>query len=138
MSSALWDKAKAEALKILGDKGKVPDVPDTIGKAADSKGKASDEFDKSREACEKKLEAVENANDALKNATKQFLAKIEKSDFGLDSKDKEELKKIQKARQVLTDTLDAAIKRREDEDKELDELDKHLIQLGKYEPKPAP
>jgi hypothetical protein len=95
--SAVWDKAKAAALKILGDKGEVPDMPDTVEKAAKAKGKAWDEFDKSREACENKLEAVENANDAVRNGLKHFLAKIEKENFKLDPKDKDDLKKIQQA-----------------------------------------
>src|SRR5262249_4056143 len=127
----------ASALKILGDKGKVPDLPDTVDKGSESFGKAKDEFDKSREECEAKLLALENANDSLRNAGKQFLAKIEKSDFELDSSNKEDLKKIQKARQILTDVLDAAIKQGETNDKILDELNKHLVQGGKYKPKPG-
>ena len=135
---AEWDKAKAEALKVLGDGAEVPDFPDTIQKAADEMGKASDGLNKSREDCESKLLALQNANDAVRNALKQFEAKIEKSDFKLDSKNKDTLKKIQKARKLLTDRLNRGIKYYNEDDKMLDELDKHLIQLGNYKPKPAP
>lgn len=135
---AIWDDAKAAALKILGDKAEVPNMPDVIQKAANDKGKSETGLDKSREDCEAKLLALQNANDALRNSLKQFEAKIEKSDFKLDSKNKDDLKKIQKARKLLTGKLDGAIKYCNDEDKTLDELDKHLIQLEKYKPKPAP
>src|SRR5215831_7409945 len=121
-----WDRAKAAALKILGDDGEVPDFPDAVDKAGESFKKAKEEFDKSREDCEAKLLALQNANDAERNGLKQFLAKIEKSDFNLDSKKKDDLKKIQKARQLLTGELNDGIKHAEGNDKILDELDKHL------------
>ncbi len=133
--SAIWDKAKAGALKILGKDGDVPDLPTPIDKAGDDLTKANGEFDKSREDLEGKLVAVQNANDALRNALKQFEAKIEKNDLGLNSKKKDDLKKIQQGRKILVDTLTQSMKHRTDDDKMLDELDKHVVQLGKYKPK---
>jgi len=135
---ALWDIAKAAALKILGKDGEVPDMPDIVQTAADNMGKASDAFDKCREDCEAKLLALQNANDAVRNSLKQFQAKIDASDFKLDSKNKDDLKKIQQARKLLSDRLSSATKHYTDDDKMLDEVDKHLIQLGKYKPKPGP
>src|SRR5580658_8029606 len=108
--SAEWDKAKAAALKILGKDGDVPDMPAAVDKAGEAIGKANDEFDKARDDVESKLLAVQNANDAVKNGLKQFLAKIEKSDLGLDSKKKEDLKKIQQAKKILTDRLSGGVK----------------------------
>jgi len=136
--SAEWDKSKAAALKILGKDGKIPDMPAGVEKAADSMGKASEALDKSREELESKLLELQNANDGVKNGLKQFLAKVEKDDLGLDSKNKDDLKKIQQARKLLTDRLQAGVKHYDGDDKMLDELDKHVIQLGKYKPKPAP
>jgi hypothetical protein len=127
-----YDKVKAAALKVLGNKGKVPDLPDTIKKAQTSWDKAYEEFTKSREACEAKLLAMQNANDATRNAAKQFGAKLEKSDFNLDSNDKDDQKKIQQAQDLLSGYIDDAVKRLEKNDKTLDELDKHLIQMAKY------
>jgi predicted nucleic acid-binding Zn-ribbon protein len=129
-----WDKQRADALKILGDKGNVPDIPDAAKKANTTWDKAYAEFSKSRDACEEKLLAMENANDAMRNAVKQFEAKIDKADFNLDSKDKDQVKKIQQARDLLTGFLDDRIAALERNDKALDELDKHLIQLSKYKP----
>ena len=133
--SAIWDKAKGDALKILGAKGNVPDMPDTVEKAADVMGKADDEFVKGRKALEANVLALENANDGVVNSLKQFVAKIETSDFGLDLKNKDDLRKILQARQMLLAKLNTGIKQRQNDDKMLDELDKHIEQLGKYKPK---
>ena len=107
---AEWDIAKAAALKILGKDGEVPDMPGLVQTAADNLGKADQAFDEAREDCEAKLLAVQNANDAVRNALQQFQGKIEKSDFKLDSKNKDNVKKIQQAQKLLTDRLNAAIK----------------------------
>ena len=135
---ATWDELKAKAVKILGDDAKVPDLPDNVKKASDDIDAKFADFAKSREDCEAKLLAKQNANDAFVNAVKQFGAKIEKSDFELDSSNKETLKKIQKARKLLTDGVQHVIKFVSDDDKVLDDLDKHLIQLGKYKQKSGP
>ena len=127
---ANYDKAKAAAMKILGDKAEIPDLPDSVFKAADAFEKANDNFKTSREECESKLLVIENALTSLQNAIKQFLAKVEKSDFKLDPKS--DAKKIQQAETMLSAELKAAMKVNEANVKVLDELDKHLIQLGKY------
>jgi exonuclease VII small subunit len=133
-----WEELKAAALKILGKDAEVPEMPDIVQQAADSMQKTQDEFNKCREDCEAKVLALQNGNDSVHNALKQFEAKIEKSDFKLDSKKKDDLQKIQKARKLLTGKLNVAIKGYEDNDKMLDEVDKHLIQLGKYKQKSPP
>jgi hypothetical protein len=138
MASETWDSAKAAAMKILGDKGKVPDLPDNISKSGDDLSKAWNEFDKGREDCESKLLTVQNTNDAVRNGLKQFDAKIQKEEFNLDSKNKDDLQKILKARKLLGGTIQTAVKNREADDKMLDEVDKHLIQLGKYKPPKQP
>jgi hypothetical protein len=134
MGSALYDKAKAAAEKILGKSAKVPDLPPGIEKAFDAKIKANEAFDKSREDLEAKLVEVQNANDGVKNLANQFEAKMEKEDFGLDTKNKDDVKKIQQARKIMTDVLKTGTKNLADDDKILNELDKHVIQLGKYKP----
>jgi hypothetical protein len=135
---AEWDKLKTDALKVLGDGAEVPDLPDNIKSSLKELGKFNSEFNKSRDDIEAKLLAKQNANDAFLNSLKQFAAKIEKSDFELDPKNKEDLKKIQKARQLLTDSLEKNMKLWRDDDKMLDELDKHVIQLGKYKQTSGP
>jgi len=125
-----WDRVRAQALKILGNGGKVPDVPSTVSAASKAFSAAGDGFKSSREACEAQLLKVDNANAAFLNALEQFRARVEKNDLGLDAK--KDAKKIEQAQKVLTDALDDALKGLKANDKILDELDKHLIQLGKY------
>ena len=55
---------------------------------------------------------------------------LEKNNFDLDSK--KDLKKIDQARKLLLAEIDGSIKQGKANDKTLDELDKHLIQLAKY------
>ena len=76
-----------------------------------------------------------NANAAFLNSLEQFRARIEKNDFKLDAK--KDAKKIQQAQKILTGELDAGIKELKGHDKMLDELDKHMIQLGKYKQSPT-
>src|SRR3954447_14457511 len=120
MGSALYDKAKAAAEKVLGKGAKVPDIPPAIEKASDALQKANEAFNKSREDLEAKLIDVQNAYDAIKNLTKQFEAKMEKEDFGLDSEKKDDAKKIQQARKLMTDMLSLGIKNIGDHEKTLD------------------
>jgi len=125
-----WDKAKTQALKVLGDGAEIPDLPDSVMKASKSFQSANDEFKVAREASEAKLLELDNVNSAFLNALQQFRARVEKSDFKLDAK--KDAKKIQLAQKSLTGEIDLAIKELQSNDKVLADLDKHMIQLGKY------
>lgn len=131
-----WDKAKATALKALGDGAEVPDLADSILKASKTFSDVSTAFKTSREECEAKLLELDNANAAFLNAVEQFRARIEKNEFKLDAK--KDAKKIQQAQKILTGELDAGIKSLKANDKTLDDLDKHMIQLGKYKQSSSP
>jgi hypothetical protein len=131
-----WDKAKAQALKALGDGAEVPDLTDPISKARTAFDDANTAFKTSREECEAKLLELDNANAALLNAVEQFRARIEKNDFKLDAN--KDAKKIQQAQKLLTGELDGAIKSLKVNDKMLDDLDKHMIQLGKFKQSSSP
>lgn len=125
-----WESAQKQALKILGDGAAVPDKPSTAAKASADWDKAGVDFNAAREVCQEKVLGLDNANAALVNAMEQFRAKIEKNNFELDPK--KDLKKIEQARKLLLADLDASIAVGKTNDKLLAELDKHLIQLGKY------
>jgi GTP1/Obg family GTP-binding protein len=133
---AEWDKAKTEALKILGDGAEVPDLPDSMVKAKDAFDEIDKVFKSAREECEAKLLETDNVNAAYLNAAQQFRARIEKNAFNLDAK--KDAKKIQQAQKLLLGRLDDGIKALQRNDKMLDELDKHMIQLGKYKQSPSP
>lgn len=132
--AADWDKARADAIKLLGKDAEVPDLTPAVTKADDAFTKANDAFPAARKELESKLLDLQDANSALTNAVKQLKATVEKSDFGLDRK--KDAKKIQQAEKMLTASLDDALKTRTTVDKTLDELDKHLIQLSKYKSPP--
>ncbi|MDQ2735657.1 MAG: hypothetical protein M3Y55_11870, partial [Pseudomonadota bacterium] len=116
-----WDKASAQALKILGDGSEVPSLSDPMMKADKAFGEAQTAFNTSREACEGKLLELDNANSAWLNSAQQFRAKIEKNDFKLDGK--KDAKKIQQARKILLGMLDEGMQALQRNDKKLDELD---------------
>jgi len=110
-----WDKAKTQALKVLGDGAEIPDLPDSVMKASKSFQSANDEFKVAREASEAKLLELDNVNSAFLNALQQFRARVEKSDFKLDAK--KDAKKIQLAQKSLTGEIDLAIKELQSNDK---------------------
>ena len=125
-----WDAAQKQALKILGAGATVPDKPNTITKALADWDKVGAEFKSAREACEEKVLAMDNANSALVNAMEQFRTRIEKNNFELDPK--KDQQKIDQARKLLLADIDGSLKQGKDNDKVLEELNKHLIQVGKY------
>ena len=127
-----WAKTKAAALKILGKDGDVPDPPPEMEKALADIYKAIEDFNSAREVLEKKILVNENANDGVKNVLKQFKAKLEKNDLGLDPKGKEDAKKILQARKILLDRVALGMKNHDLHEKVLDELDKHVVQLQDY------
>ena len=134
MSDWYWTKVEQDALKILGDKGKVPDIPDSVAKGEEQFNKAVDVFEKAVADLENKILSIENANDVIKNALKQFANKIDKDNLGLDPKGKEDAAKITKARKLIADSLQGVIRGLENNDKKLDELDKLLVQVAKNSP----
>ena len=131
-----WNKARAQALKILGEGAEVPDASDAVAKASKAFDETGKAFKTSREEAEAKLLEMDNANSAFLNAIQQFRARIEKNEFKLDAK--KDAKKIQQAQKVLTGELDMAIKELKTNDKDLDELGKHMIQIGRYKQSSGP
>jgi hypothetical protein len=124
-----WDTAKAKALKVLGDKGQVPDLPDTINKSFTACSKALEEFKKNQTACAKNVTDMEDANDTMKNAWKNYKATIDKADFNLSSSDKGDLKKITQARKILMDSLKMEINACELCDKDFDKVRDQIMQV---------
>ena len=126
-----WDKAKAAAEKILGKDAEVPDLPDTINTALDKFQGAREAFVKACADLDKACLDLDNANSALKNAVTQFKGKVDKSDFGLDGKSKDDTKKIQQAHKILMAELSAGAKSTAANEKKIEGLDKTVNELGK-------
>jgi prefoldin subunit 5 len=128
-----WETAKASAMKVLGEKGKIPE-PKTLDKAGEGLDKAFEAFSKSRDDLEEKLVGLQDADSAVSHAFDQFGTLVEKSDLGLDLKNKDDAKKITQAKKILTDYVTTVTKAQEANNKNLKELDKHMILLSKYKP----
>jgi hypothetical protein len=129
-----WDSIKAEALKILGPKAKIPEPKGNLHKTRDHFTKAVAAFVKSRGDLEDKVLEMQDGLSSATNLYKQLLAQVEKSDFGLDEKNKDDAKKIDQAEKLISDFINERLKGWTQDIKDLDELDKHMIQLAKYKP----
>lgn len=127
-----WDSAVKAAQKILGDKAKIPEWPSKIDKADKDDIEKWLGFNKGRDSLKDQLVDVQDSNDALKNALSQFQDEVHESNLGLDPKNKEDKKKITDAQKILNKCLQDRIKSKEDNDKNLKELDKHLMSIINY------
>jgi deoxyribodipyrimidine photolyase len=129
-----WDGADKEAMKVLGEKAKMPKWPAAVDKAKAGEDKTFDEFDKVRQDLKKKLVAEQDAVEKLKDALSQFQDEIEGNNFGLDPKNKDDKKKIDSARRILSGKIEEYMDTRDDDFKNLKELDKHLVNIADYKP----
>jgi len=131
--SPLWDKAVAEAKTILGSSAKIPTAwLQTTLKRGDEAEKAWDRFDTTRETLKKQLVEAQDAASKVKNALVQAQDEISDEDFGLNEKDPDDKKKIDQAQAIFQNFFANAKKVQDTDIKNLDELDKHLINLSKY------
>jgi hypothetical protein len=100
-----WDPAVKAAKKILGPKGKLPDFPPNIAKTASNLGKSWNGF----VAAQKALEAAYGAHlknwDLYQGAHLSFIDDMERSNLGLDAKNKDDAKKISEAKKPLMTSL---------------------------------
>lgn len=127
-----WEAATKSAMKILGDKGKVPKIPSTVPKAYDATEKAYVEFNKVRQDLKSKLLLLQNASSAHKNAMSQFQDMVDEDNLGLNRKDKDDAKKIADAQKVLSGYIKEAMDDADTNLKNYKELDKHLMNLMNY------
>jgi hypothetical protein len=127
-----WDSAVKDATKILGEKGKVPKLAPAITKSLTAFDKAYEAFDKARQDLKAKLLAMQAASDATKDAYVQFQDEIEESDLGLDSKNKDDVKKIADAQKILSAWVQQNVDTSTQNYKNLRELDRHLMSLVNY------
>jgi len=81
-----WNSAVKAAMKILGDKGKIPKLNSAIPKADAADKKSYDDFKKTRDELKAKLLATQNTGEALNDAMMQYQDEIDEDDLGLDPK----------------------------------------------------
>lgn len=126
------EDAKAKATKLLGKDADIPKEKADFDKLSKAIEDSFDAVDKLRDQLEAGLLDCENALSAAANAMKQTQAIYEKADFGLNPKKPEDAKKIKQAQQFFAAVLSKGLSVMASDTKNFDELDKHVIQLGKY------
>jgi hypothetical protein len=129
-----WDSAVKEAMKVLGDKGKIPKAPSSLGKARQEDDKSYKDFCKVREDLKKKVVEMQDSNDKWKNILSQYQDQRDEDDLGLDPRNKDDKKKITDARKILSDQLQTSIDNLLEDSNNFKELDKHLMNIAEYEP----
>jgi hypothetical protein len=127
-----WDGAVKDAMKILGEKGKIPKIPGNISKTMNASDKAYEDFKKIRDELKAKVLALQNADSARKDSISQYQDEIDEDDLGLDPKNKDDAKKIADARKILSSALQDKMDIDDQNIKNLKELDKHLMSLANY------
>ena len=105
-----FEKAKANAAKILGKSGKLPKTPGDLSKDISAFTKAKEETVAARNDFEAKILAVKQAASKASDTADAYKDVFEGSDFGLDDKDKDQKKQIDEATKMLTSALDSDIK----------------------------
>ena len=131
-----FEEAKKQAIKILGKDAKMPKEKADFVKIFTETTKLIAAFEKSRTDLEAKILAMDNNISAVANAIKQTEAIFDADDYGLDPKKKDDLKKIKDAQDLIGKFLDQMRASTEAYGKDVEELDKHVIQLRNYKAPP--
>jgi len=105
-----WDKTVAAAMKILGDKGKIPPMTGAMNGQMDKGQKSIDDVSKAVSDLQAKLVDMEKACGDVIKAGQDFKSTIDKDDLGLDPKNPDDAKKIKQARALLDAYLDKGSK----------------------------
>lgn len=126
---ASFDKAVADAKKILGKDAEFPKLADWPKDAAAS-NKALKEMSATADTFETKLLASKKTLDAAKDTAEAYIDDIKGSDFGLDPKDSAQKKQIKDAQDVLIDYFQSQVNQAEITGKVLDDARKAVAGMG--------
>jgi len=133
MAVSDWDKAVADAKKILGNSAKIPTARlQAADKKTEDALKSWQKFQATREILKKQLLEMQDEFSKVKNALVQAEDEIDDEDFGLDEKKPDDKKKIDQALAIFKKYFAGTEKTMDDNNKKLDGLDKHLVNLAKY------
>lgn len=127
-----WNGARSAAVKILGIKARLPEPKNAMTLLANLE-RTFQGFSKCRDALEDKVAEMQNAGASFAKVMKQYGAVVDKADFGLNAKDKDDAKKIEAAKKVLQGYVDGVLEMSTHNDKALTELDKHLMLMSRYQ-----
>lgn len=128
-----WNKAVADAKKILGNNAVIPNalMQRTIKISADS-DKVWATLTALREAMKKKILEQDDADSKVVNSLRQASDEISEHDFGLDDKKADEKKKLGQVQAVFDQFFKNVERVWKQNADDLEELDKHLMNLQKY------
>jgi hypothetical protein len=132
MAEVDWYTTVAKAQAVVGKEGKIPPPKADLRKYVGETYRTYDDYKKSVGALQGKILALQNALSAWRNALKQVDDQMSRESFGLDGKTAEGKRKIEQAQKILGDWLESCIKSADADIKNLDELDKHSLNVKKY------
>jgi uncharacterized phage infection (PIP) family protein YhgE len=130
-----WNKLEDQqqkANKVLGNGATMPDEPVDVQAIIDKADDSFAKFTKGRADLGNQVESLEDAIDAIKNGMKRVQAAYATADFGLDKKKKDDAKKIDQAHKIFSTFFAQQLTLAAKWEKDLDEMQKHLAQLGEY------
>jgi uncharacterized protein YoxC len=128
-----WEKLEEQqqkAKKVLGDGATMPDEQVDVQGIIDKADDIYTKFNKGRADLGTQVESLEDAIDAVKNGIKRVQASYATADFGLDKK--KDAKKIAQAQKIFSTFFAQEFALVKKWEKDLDEMQMHLAQLGDY------
>ena len=105
-----FDKARADAQKIIGKEGHLPKFKGNLKKDVSDANKCMAEVKAAKSTFEDKLLAYKKAIDSVKETAQANRDDVEGSDFDLNPKDATQKKQIKEAQDVLFEALDDLLK----------------------------
>jgi len=128
-----WRDTLAAAQKIIGKDGKLPRPAVDPGTTFPVVNKGFEAFDVSRSDLEKKLVGLEDALSKAKHALQQYYDMVDGEDFGLDTKDPEDKKKIDAAVKLLLGFMKEQQTNADVHLDRLSKLDRVLVDLRRFD-----
>ena len=128
-----WTKTVADAKRILGSGAKIPlGKMSVVLKNVVDGNKHTPAVEAARDALEKQILEMQNAGSKIKNSLALADDEVSDYDYGLDPKKPDDKKKIDQAQALFTKFFQSSEQEIDDFIKATNELNKHVIQLGKY------
>jgi hypothetical protein len=127
--------AAAAAWKVLGKDAKIPiQIGKILDEAGSNSGNAMSDFMGAANALSSSMGRLDTQFGQLDDLVTRYIKYFEKYDFELDSKNKDEAKKIAAGRKIILDYLNAIDKRNSNDKKSLANLAKQVVSLTSFKP----
>lgn len=127
-----WSDPVEKAQKILGPKAKIPKPNPEMLKASGELASTYADYRTAVDSLEVAIQALQSAATGYRSGLRQLGDAVVKTDFGLDTKNEDNKKKIAQAQKILTDWIDEQLDAADKDAERIDDLSDHLAGLGKY------